>query len=224
MTPKLDIGDVALMGRLRGTPAVGDIVEITVPADAQRDHGYPPKVVHRIVAIEDGMVVTQGDNLGEPDPFEVPVGSIDRQLVTVVPAAGRIFSFLASPFGLLWLGSGLVLLVGPRILDAVRTSSAAGSDETKATLQEVVAAVGEYGYHLRSHTAILQSMSQAAQDLSSVVTKLEQRVDVGVVPPPPAPARPRLVFVASGSEVVAAPLAPAKPKLVMKRGPHTWTL
>src|SRR3546814_9503614 len=51
--------------------------------------------------------------------------------------------------------------------------------ETKAQLQHVVAAVADYGNHLKSHTEILIAMSQAAQDLSAVVTRLDGRIEPG---------------------------------------------
>lgn len=48
--------------------------------------------------------------------------------------------------------------------------------EVKETLQELVGAVGEYGHHLRSHTAVLQSMSAASQDLATVVAELKAQL------------------------------------------------
>src|SRR3546814_15909567 len=94
------------MSKVRGTPQVGDIVQVPVPREVQRDKGYPSAVVHRIIEIKDGRVTTQGDNLKAPDPFDAPISAIDREMLTVVPGAGRMVPFVTSPFGLIWTGTG----------------------------------------------------------------------------------------------------------------------
>ncbi len=193
MEPYLDVGDIALMGRQRGAVEIGDVVEVPVPLEIQRSRNYPKAVVHRVIAIEDGMITTQGDNVGDPDPFTTPVAAVQRRLVRVVPAAGRIASFVTSPFGILWLVAGVVFLVGVPAVDRSRERREGEQAETQQTLQHVVAAVADYGYHLQSHTEILKAMSQAAQDLSAVVSRLEAG-EAPARPRPPAtpqPPRPR---------------------------------
>lgn len=221
MEPTLEVGAIALMGSVRGTPEVGDVVEVPVPLDVQREKNYPRSVVHRIVEIDDGMVVTQGDNLGDPDPFAVPIGDIDRRLVRVVPGAGRLVAFMFSPFGLLWVASGLGLFVLHPFVQRERERRLGEHADTKATLDEVVAAVADYGYHLKSHTEILVSMSQAAQDLAAVVARLDEqrRPGVGAAPDrsePPRTAAPRARPTADQqpdrpvAPSAAAPPAPAE--------------
>src|SRR3546814_11195544 len=95
------------MAKVRGTPEVGDIVQVPVPREVQRDKGYPSAVVHRIIEIKDGRVITQGDNLDSPDPFDAPLSAIDREMLTVVPGHGRMVSFVTSQFGLLGSGPGV---------------------------------------------------------------------------------------------------------------------
>jgi signal peptidase I len=187
MSPKLHVGDIALMQRVRGPLHVGDIVSVRVPAEIQASRNYPSALVHRIVSIEDGMVQTKGDDLGDEDPFTVPVEAVNRKLVTVVPGAGRALRFAVSPFGILWIGSGVVFLVLVPMADRSRERREDEQGETKQTLQHVVAAVADYGYHLQSHTEILKAMSAAAQDLSAVASRPEGRVQPITVDARPTP-------------------------------------
>src|SRR4051794_28980375 len=103
MVPTMHVGDVALMQNLRGrVPHVGEIVEVPVPVQVQQREHYPERVVHRVVEVDGGRLRTKGDNVGSPDPFDVPVTAVHRRLVRVVPGAGRAVSFAFSPFGLAW--------------------------------------------------------------------------------------------------------------------------
>lgn len=65
-------------------------------------------------------------------------------------------------------------------------------EEIRETIEELAGAVNEYGEHLRSHTAILQGMSAASQDLAATVAALRGVLPAaGMVPPaPPAAAQP----------------------------------
>src|SRR3546814_12502071 len=92
------------MAKVRGTPEVGDIVQVPVPREVQRDKGYPSAVVHRIIEIKDGRVITQGDNLDSPDPFDAPLSAIYREMLTVVPGAGRMVSYVKRPSALISSG------------------------------------------------------------------------------------------------------------------------
>lgn len=58
-------------------------------------------------------------------------------------------------------------------------------EEMQGTMRELVGAVGEYGEHLRSHTAVLQGMSAASQDLAATVATLRT-----ILPTPPSVATP----------------------------------
>jgi signal peptidase I len=49
--------------------------------------------------------------------------------------------------------------------------------EMRETMREVVAAVGEYGEHLQSHTEILRAMSSASQQLADTVGELRDVMD-----------------------------------------------
>ena len=164
MEPAIDTGAIVLMRHIDDSPKVGDVVAVSVPAEAQAD-GYPSEVLHRVIEItEDGLVRTQGDNLDKPDPFAVPVSSVTKRAVTVIPGAGQMIAFLFSPYGLLWMAAGVLLLVVMPFFDGQR---------------ELKLAVTEYGYHLRSHTQILQSMSAASQDLAATTELFRESVVTG---------------------------------------------
>jgi len=161
MEPAIDTGAIVLMRHIDDSPKVGDVVAVPVPAEAQAD-GYPAEVLHRVIEItEDGLVRTQGDNLDKPDPFAVPVSSVTKRAVTVVPGAGQLIAFLFSPYGILWMAAGVLLLVVTPFFDGQR---------------ELKLAVTEYGYHLRSHTQILQSMSIASQELAATTELFRESV------------------------------------------------
>ena len=218
MVPTLHVGDMALMESLHGkAPKVGEIVVAQVPAAIQRQFQYPPTVTHRVVSIKNGRLTTKGDANSTKDPFDVPVSSVHLRLVTVIPGLGRFVRFLVSPFGLLWIGFGILIIAGPKLLQAIRGDQAPAASADQTTLGELVSAVGEYGHHLQSHTAILQAMSTASEHLAAVAGRMEltqsgggERADLagadvsspisradraagrapGTAPGPGAPARP----------------------------------
>ena len=161
MEPAIDTGSIVLLKHVDGAPEVGDVVTVPVPAEAQAD-GYPTEVLHRVIEItEDGLVRTQGDNLDKPDPFAVPVSAVTERAVTVIPGAGQLVAFLFSPYGIMWMAAGVFLLVVMPFFDGQR---------------ELKLAISEYGYHLRSHTQILQSMSLASQDLAATTELFRESV------------------------------------------------
>src|SRR5579871_4019260 len=192
MVPTLHVGDIALMESLHGKPPkVGMIVEAPVPIDVQQHLHYPPTVTHRVVEISGVMLTTKGDANQAKDPFQVPLSKVHYRLVRVIPGAGKFVRFLVSPFGMIWLIVGAIVLVGPKLVEAARGDVVPVGLTTAdgAVLGELLVAVQEYGEHLRSHTAILQAMSQASQDLSTVVSRLEQQSSAPAVmfPMPAAP-------------------------------------
>lgn len=215
MEPAISAGDVVVVKAVSGEPRVGEVVLMEVPADVQDHYHYPERVIHRVVEItEDGLVRTQGDNLPEPDPFGVPTDSIGGRVIHIVPGVGRALAFITSPFGLAWLIGGLVLFGLMPFLGSQR---------------DILGAVEEYGYHLRSHTQILKSMSAASQDLSATVVQLREvlaeRPPPGLpvaVPPPPAtlppaariaPVRAAVPSRPSGGAAGPPPLHDRKPVL-----------
>jgi signal peptidase I len=193
MQPEISVGDIVLFKSLGGTPpSLGDVVQISVPSQLQHEHGYPSTVIHRVVGInDDGTVTTRGDNLQNEDPFTTKTIDIERKVQLTVPMAGRALGFVFSPFGLLWLGLGLVIFVVMPFYDVQRERAALQQLEVAAIgelaqpqpderIEQLVAAVTDYGNHLRSHTAIVRSMSDASRGLAAVVAQLQS-----AKPPPP---------------------------------------
>ena len=80
MAPTIDTGDMVVLKRLDRPARKGDIVSIRVPDEARRRFGYPPVVIHRVVAITpDGTVTTQGDALREARPVHRPEHDADHE-------------------------------------------------------------------------------------------------------------------------------------------------
>lgn len=76
-------------------------------------------------------------------------------------------------------------------VQAARTTS----EETSVVLQELVGAIGEYGTHLRSHTAVMQGLAVTTTELRHAAVELRSTLAGPVVAAPLAPERP-----AAGSE------------------------
>src|SRR3546814_808495 len=148
------------------------------------------------------------------------ISAIDREMLTVVPGAGRMVSFVTSPFGLIWIGTGVFMFFIYPVMERKKERHEVETVETKAQLQHVVAAVADYGHHLKSHTEILIAMSQAAQDLSAVVTRLDGRIEPGAAILSPAASTGRLAAQIIELPVVAgADEAPAKIEVAVVDAP-----
>lgn len=209
MEPAIGVGDVVVLRSLDGPPRVGEVVRFHVGYEARQKAGYPSSVIHRVVTVDlaERTITTKGDRMANPDPFTIPFDAVDARVALRIPYAGRLLGFFVSPFGLLWLAIGVLLLVilpfydlhrerteleelevtaigelGEKIEQLEGAESRAhlvpevvvapADDEVKETLRELVAAVREYGEHLRTHTAILRSMSEASRDLAAVAAEL----------------------------------------------------
>lgn len=77
--------------------SVGDIVTFKHPDEPQTE------IVHRIVAfMEEGDFVyaqTKGDGNAEPDPYLIPLNSINGKVRVRIPMGGVFLSYLRSPHG-----------------------------------------------------------------------------------------------------------------------------
>jgi hypothetical protein len=204
MEPTIETGAVVLMRHLDRSPRPGDIVEVDVPIEAREEYGYPAQVLHRVIAVTgDGLVRTKGDHLDDPDPFAVPKSEVHQALFAVVPGAGRLVAFLTSAYGLLWIGAGIVLFMVLPFLDGQR---------------ELRLAVSEYGYHLKSHTAIVKSMAAASRELAATAEQLRAALsEVSPAPgnllalrEPEAALRPRSDDEQAG-RMLASPRNPTQP-------------
>jgi signal peptidase I len=149
MEPAIDVGDVVILRSLRGPPEIGDVVSFDVGQEAQDKADYPPTVIHRVVEVdlEAETVRTQGDSMSNPDPFTVPFSAIHGEVVLTIPLAGRLLGFFASPFGLLWIGIGLLLLVVLPFYDLHRERTELEEVEVVA-LEAIEAKIDERERHL----------------------------------------------------------------------------
>ena len=86
-------------------------------------------------------------------------------------------------------------------------SSREHSEESSATVRELVGAIGEYGEHLRSHTSVMQSLAATALDLQRATEELRSTVGA-------APARPAIAEPATPSPGHGRPLLLEQPAVV----------
>jgi signal peptidase I len=167
MRPTLQAGDLIVLSgvdpaRLRK----GDVVAVTVPKEARSQYGLPSQIVHRIVRIghdDAGLFfITKGDANSGADVFQTRPGDVVGKLRLDVPGAGYPFIFFRSRQGEVFLAvAGLVALLY-FVIGLAERSAAPRTDEQ---MQELIAAVAEYGQHLRSHTAVMQNLAATTVEL-----------------------------------------------------------
>ncbi len=185
MAPTINTGDMVLLKKLDGPARIGDVVTVSVPADARNRFGYPPVVIHRIVRIDArGAVTTKGDAYEKEDPFTVPSSALSTKVVATVPAAGRVFAFLGSTLGLLWLAGGALLFVGMPLLDRYRDTQRRSLDEREDLQQAVESATQQLRVVTAAFSAQLELLP--AQIERAVAAALA----AGAPPPPPPPPPP----------------------------------
>jgi len=90
MLPTLHTGDVVVL-RAKPTYDVGDIVVYRVNVE-----GGVFRIVHRVVAREsEGLLITQGDNRPNIDPFRPKTSDVDGRVVTFIPKVGQVMTVMA---------------------------------------------------------------------------------------------------------------------------------
>jgi signal peptidase I len=217
MSPTIATGDVVVMKRIDGAPRVGDVVAITVPDEARSRYGYPPQVIHRVVAIgADGRVRTKGDARRENDPFTVSPGDVDTKVVTTLPAAGRAMAFLTSTLGLVWLGLGALLLIVMPLVDR-RRELEEREHEGVESLGEDVQVVLEEVVRLRAAVDVEASaraaLEQTLRELRATAEAIRDEVSRD---PEPVAAEPEPEPVADPEPTVPEPVA-CEPVVTLQR-------
>ncbi len=230
MAPTINTGDMVLVKKLDGGPRVGDIVTVNVPSSARTRFGYPPVVIHRIVAIDkEGVVTTKGDAFKKVDPFDVPTSALSTKVVATVPAVGRVFAFLGSTLGLMWLAGGAIMLIGMPLLDRYREGQRRGLDERddmhtvlQTVTEELALLRAERGRELDEaavHAAEREQLRAANAAVSKQLEQLPAQIERAVAaaiaagapaPPPPPPPVPR----APGRLIAASAWKPPTPDLM----------
>jgi signal peptidase len=100
--------------------AVGDVITF--------DDGNTVPTTHRVVAIEDGQYVTQGDANQNPDAQRVAPGDVLGRVTLTVPFIGHVILWVNTPTGYVSLVvAPLVLLVGSELLAWARRNG--GGDD-----------------------------------------------------------------------------------------------
>ncbi len=213
MSPTINTGDMVVMRRLPRPAQIGDIVMVHVPDDARTRYGYPPVVIHRIVAIApDGAISTKGDAHKVPDPFTVPRAAVNESVVAHIPAGGQALGFLGSPLGLIWLVSGGALLLLFPLVDRYRESQRRGEEHRDDLATHLAALPAQIEAAVSAAVAVVPV---AAPQL--VVVRPVRRVAAAPPPPPVLAAVPRpVVFVAPAPRV--APAAPPPPAVWPRGG------
>jgi hypothetical protein len=82
-----------------------------------------------------------------------------------------------------------------RELHEVVAATADGAD----TVRSLVAAVGEYGEHLRSHTAVMRALAETTDHLRAVTADMRDVLTGASAPAPPALPRSNVVLVIHGT-------------------------
>jgi signal peptidase I len=114
MEPKLSDGDLALV-RSQSAYGVGDVV-------AYRNTALHRVVVHRIVAIDNGVYTFKGDANSFQDPQPVRRSQLVGKLSVGIPWLGGLLLWLTSPINALLLAAVITLVVRDRtrLLPALR--------------------------------------------------------------------------------------------------------
>lgn len=193
MAPTINTGDVVVLQRLHAPAKVGDVVMVHVPDEARSRFGYPPVVIHRVAKIAaDGTITTKGDAKKEVDPFTVPRAAITTRVLTHVPAAGRVFSFLGSTLGLIWMAGGAVMLLVMPLLERYRETQRSMGAERELVLDE-----------LRVQVELLPRQIERA--VANAVAAIEPPATPAVHAPAPADAAPAHALFATPTDTDATP-------------------
>ena len=185
MEPTMHAGDLLISRRVRASEIeVGQVVAFEIPADSPAAERLPPRIAHRVIGIrgEGGKLVlsTKGDN-ADADPFKVTADQVIGVVTGNLGPIGKPLLYLP--------GQRMLIVVGLPLLAFVMiflvTRSAAGDDPggvdpdssgrirrelsgLRGTLDGLTQAVGEYGAHLRSHTAAVRNLAGATDELRGV--------------------------------------------------------
>jgi signal peptidase I len=206
MRPTLQGGDlIVLRGVDPATLRKGDIVAVNTSADDRRQYGVPAEVVHRIVRVGHDagglFFVTKGDANTGADVFQTRPGDVVGKLRFAIPAAGYPFLFFRSRQGEIFLVVAALVALAYFLLGLVdeRRAAPVAFAQSSDTMRELVAAVSEYGVHLRSHTAVMKNLAATTDELRLATARMASVAEVGDLPD----VRPRRVDTARLDRLLA---------------------
>jgi signal peptidase len=94
MTPYIKTGDLIITGPVDG-PVKGEVKEGTVITYEYSDD----LVTHRVQAIEGNVLVTKGDAVEDPDPWEVTMSDVRGVYLFKIPSIGYVTNFIQTKTG-----------------------------------------------------------------------------------------------------------------------------
>ncbi|WP_136718338.1 signal peptidase I [Halorientalis salina] len=122
MEPAVSPGDVVIVDASAAI-AVGDVITF--------DDGNAVPTTHRVVGIEDGQYVTQGDANQNPDTQRVALGDVLGRVTLTIPYIGHVILWVNTPLGYVTLVvAPLVLLVVNELFTWARSHGGSDSDDT----------------------------------------------------------------------------------------------
>ena len=128
MEPTASPGDVVIVDASAGI-AVGDIITF--------DDGNTAPTTHRVVAIEDGQYVTQGDANQNPDAQPVAPSDVLGRVTVPIPFVGHVILWVNTPTGYVTLVvAPLVLLVVNELFAWTRRDDSGDGDDDTANVTE----------------------------------------------------------------------------------------
>ena len=128
---------VVLSGSMEPAFSTGDLIIVKESADYAVDDVVVYQdgnmlVTHRIIAIDGTQVTTQGDANNVADPA-VDIKDIKGTVVYIVPAVGKVVSFLKTPVGII----SLVALTVFTTESSFRKEKEADSEELEKIKEEI---------------------------------------------------------------------------------------
>lgn len=103
MEPTMHTGDLLIVWP-ESDYDLGSVVTYRIPDGTP---GEGKIVVHRVIGFEGDLLVTQGDNNAEIDPWKPAVGDVIGRRRVLIPGIGTLIAFLVQPAVLASLAAGL---------------------------------------------------------------------------------------------------------------------
>lgn len=94
MTPYIKMGDLIITGPMNG-PINGEVKEGTIITYEFSDD----LVTHRVQSIEGNILVTKGDAVEDPDPWEVTFEDVRGVFLFKIPSVGYVTNFIQTKTG-----------------------------------------------------------------------------------------------------------------------------